>query len=212
MSALDLTSFACSFEHPFFCHSGPSRLPSRNHGEGGRNLSVPLTSAKLSARPFFCHFDRSVAEWRNLWVLLSSVKPSGRDETDTAAHNRRIPRNTIRRTRVTVAGSLFFFLENTSPLKPARSRHRSEKRGDVRRQRASRNLRLSCRRPESRKVFLEDRRRKVTTMLPDHPRPKRRAAPSPADSWRGTRARIRAILSRHFEQATAAEEMYRLRD
>src|SRR6266487_3746070 len=136
MSALDLTSFSCSFEPPFFCHSGPSRLPRRNHGEGGRSLSVPLTSAKLSARPFFCHFDWSVVKWRNLLVLLSSVKPSGHDETDTAAHNRRISRNTIRKTRVTVAGLLFFSVGNISPSKRARSRHRSEKRADVRRQKA----------------------------------------------------------------------------
>src|SRR5881394_691913 len=120
MSALELTSFACSFEHPFFCH-----------------------------------FDRSVAEWRNLLVFLSSVKTSGRDETDTAAHNRRIPRNTIRRTRVIVAGLLFFSVGSISPSKPARSRHRLEKPADVRRQRASRNSRLSRRRPENRKVFLE---------------------------------------------------------
>src|SRR5205823_11634622 len=57
-----LSLFRLLIRASLFCHSGPSRLPRRNHGEGGRNLSVPLTSAKLSARPFFCHFDRSVAE------------------------------------------------------------------------------------------------------------------------------------------------------
>src|SRR6266446_7589069 len=126
MSALDLTSFSCSFGHPSFCHFEPSRLPRPSHGEGGRNLLL----------------------------LLIYVKLCGPDETDTAAHNRHIYRNTIRRTCVTVAGRLFFSLGNISPSKHARSRHRSEKRADVRRQRASRNSRLSRRHQENRGVFL----------------------------------------------------------
>jgi hypothetical protein len=56
--------------------------PERSALEGAeaqwRNLFILLTSAKLSARPLFCHLDRSEAEWKNLFILLASVKLSAR--------------------------------------------------------------------------------------------------------------------------------------
>src|SRR5260370_4848808 len=134
MSALDLTAFSCSFGHSSFCHFERSRLPRRSYGEGGRNLLL----------------------------LLIYVKLCGHDETDTAAHNRRIPRNTTRRKPVAVVASFFSSAGNISLLKRARSRHQWGKRAAVRRQRASRNSQLLRRRPERHRVFLECRHRKVT--------------------------------------------------
>src|SRR6266513_5212034 len=106
-----------------------------------RNLLVLLTSVKLSARPLFCHFDRSEAQWRNLLVLLSSVKLFARDETNTAARNLHVRQNRFRKIRAAAAPSLSSSAENISPSKRARSRRRWETRADVSSQIASHNYR-----------------------------------------------------------------------
>src|SRR5260370_31576625 len=168
MTAFELPALTCSFGNSSFCHCERRRLPRRSYGEGGRNLLL----------------------------LLIYVKLCGHDETDTAAHNRRIPRNTTRRKPVAVVASFFSSARNISLLKRARSRHQSGNRADVRRQRASRNSQLLRRRPESRRVLLENRHRKITTMLPDRPPPKRRPALSPQGPSPGPRPRIRPLLSR----------------
>src|SRR5437660_12821473 len=89
-----------------------------------RNLFILLTSVTLSARPLFCHFDRSEAQWRNLLVLLSSVKRFARDETNIAARNLHVRQNMFRKIRAAAAPSLSSSAENISPSKHVRSRHR----------------------------------------------------------------------------------------
>src|SRR6266404_8532416 len=104
-----------------------------------RNLFILLTSVKLSARPLFRHFDRSEAEWRNLLFLLSSVRLFARDETNTAARNLHVRQNRFRKIRASAAPSLSLSAENISPSRRAQSRRRWETRADVRRQIASHN-------------------------------------------------------------------------
>ena len=65
-----------------------------------RNLSMYLTSGGSSARPPFCHSERSEAKSRNLLILLTFPTPSAHGETSIAARNRRVRQNMFPQIRV----------------------------------------------------------------------------------------------------------------
>src|SRR5205814_4749434 len=72
---------------------------------------------------------------------LTPAKPSGLDEANTAAHTRRVRRNTFQKTHAAAVPSPSFDSGNTAASAPAQSRHRSGTPVAAHTQKASRNLR-----------------------------------------------------------------------
>src|SRR5437773_7517289 len=94
---------------------------------------------------------------------LHDAKLSGRDETNTAAHTRRILRSTFQRTAGAVARSFSFDAKNNAASTRVRSRHRSGMLAAAHTQKASRNLQSSVPRLATRIVVFGARHRTTPT-------------------------------------------------
>src|SRR4030095_5936422 len=90
--------------------------------------SYSYSCSRPFAHPSLCHSERSGAESRKLSMLLTSVKLSAHNETSTAARNRHVRQNSLRKISAAAASSISGHVGDIAASKRAQSKRRSERR------------------------------------------------------------------------------------